>query len=70
MTQFNVTEMNAFAVFQHAHTAGRAIRTRHYRNGEELTPLIDEPNYDFNFQQTRKLPSIVKINKVKLQTML
>ena len=31
------------------------FRTRVYRDGEEIQPLLDDGNYDFNFQETRKL---------------
>ena len=30
-------------------------RTRVYRDGFELEPLMNNENYDFNFQESRKL---------------
>ncbi|KAL3871757.1 hypothetical protein ACJMK2_039735 [Sinanodonta woodiana] len=57
----NLTEIKAFAIFQHAHLLGRAIKTRHFRNGTELPPLAIDSNYDFDFQQTRPLRSEIPI---------
>ena len=42
-------------ILQHAHIIGVGIKTRHFRNGSELEPLADDPNYDFNFQEMRHL---------------
>ena len=65
MVQNNMTEVNVFAALQHGHTAARSVRTRHYRNGQELSPIIDESNYDFNFQQTRTISPMIKVQKVR-----
>nr|QII19197.1 dopamine beta-hydroxylase [Sinonovacula constricta] len=59
----NLTEINIFAIFQHSHLIGREIRTRHFRNGTEIEPLQNDPFYDFNFQETRKLPKVVKVRQ-------
>ena len=48
-------EMKVVAGLQHAHLLGTAITTRHFRNGIELEPLMDDPYYDFNFQQFRPM---------------
>lgn len=40
-----------FAVLLHAHLAGRAIRTRHFRNQQELEPLAFDDEFDFNYQE-------------------
>ena len=48
-------ELKVVAGFQHAHLLGGAITTRHFRNGKELEPLMDDPYYDFNFQQFRPM---------------
>lgn len=42
--------INVFAVYIHAHTLGRKIVGRHFRNGTELEPLVVDNHYDFNFQ--------------------
>ena len=52
----NMTEdIKIIAVLQHSHLLGRGVTTRHFRNGVELEPLMDDPNYDFNFQSFRPL---------------
>ncbi|XP_026869883.1 DBH-like monooxygenase protein 1 homolog [Electrophorus electricus] len=43
--------VRVFAVLLHAHLAGRAIRTRHFRGLVELPPLASDNNFDFNFQE-------------------
>ncbi|XP_059175988.1 DBH-like monooxygenase protein 1 [Physella acuta] len=49
------TEIKVFANFLHAHLLGRKIRTRHFRNGVELPPIMEDNSYDFNYQETRML---------------
>ena len=61
MEHNGLNEISVFAVCQHTHLAGRTVRTRHFRDGRELPPILSEPNYDFNFQQTRILPAPVKV---------
>ena len=56
MKAVNISEINIFAALQHSHLLGRAIKTRHFRNGTELPTLMDEPHYDFNFQELTMLP--------------
>ncbi|KAK3586446.1 hypothetical protein CHS0354_001828 [Potamilus streckersoni] len=48
-------EFKIFGIVQHAHLLGRAITTRHFRNGTELPPIAVDPNYDFDFQEARLL---------------
>lgn len=43
--------IQVFAVLLHAHLAGRAIRTRHFRDHKELKPLAYDDAFDFNFQE-------------------
>ncbi|KAH3694939.1 hypothetical protein DPMN_082384 [Dreissena polymorpha] len=59
--QSNVQEVKAFSLMQHSHLIGRAIKTRHFRNGTELKPLAYEPAYDFNFQEFRSFPKEIPI---------
>ncbi|XP_035279504.1 DBH-like monooxygenase protein 1 homolog [Anguilla anguilla] len=47
--------IRVFAVLMHSHLAGRAIRTRHFRDGEELQPLAQDEDFDFNFQEFQYL---------------
>ena len=37
----------------HSHLAGRKMRLRHVRNGIELPTIMEDNNYDFNFQASR-----------------
>lgn len=47
--------VRVFAVLMHAHLAGRAIRTRHFRGQEELQHLSHDEEFDFNFQEFQLL---------------
>merc|ERR550532_42389 len=40
----------------HSHLAGRKMRLRHIRNGKELPVILQDNNYDFNFQASRQPP--------------
>ena len=53
MNRTQVPEAKVIGQFQHAHLLGVGITTRHFRNGTELEPLVDDPNYDFFLQDTR-----------------
>lgn len=39
----------------HSHTAGRKMKLRHIRDGRELDRIVEDDNYDYNFQQVRQL---------------
>lgn len=47
--------IHVFAVLLHAHLAGKGIRLRHFRNGEEMQLLAYDDDYDFNFQEFQYL---------------
>ncbi|NWW45498.1 MOXD1 protein, partial [Pedionomus torquatus] len=47
--------IHVFAVLLHAHLAGRAIRMRHFRNGQEQKLLAYDDDFDFNFQEFQYL---------------
>jgi len=53
-----ITIYNAFL---HAHTSARKMIIRHYRDGKELPWIINDENYDFNYQTNRRLPKEVKV---------
>ena len=55
MEAAKVGEIRIIGDLQHAHLLGSGIKTRHFRNGVELEPLEDDPDYDFNFQEMRLL---------------
>ena len=38
----------------HSHLSGRQIRLRHIRQGQELPIILEDNNYDFNFQASRQ----------------
>ncbi|CAL1540452.1 unnamed protein product [Lymnaea stagnalis] len=48
-------EIHVFANLLHGHLLARKLRTRHFRNGIELSPLLEDNNYDFNYQEMRVL---------------
>lgn len=39
----------------HSHVAGRKMKLRHVRDGMELDRIVEDDNYDFNYQQVRQL---------------
>lgn len=39
----------------HSHHAGRKMTLRHVRDGKELERIIEDDNYDYNYQQVRQL---------------
>mmetsp|Transcript_46416 Transcript_46416/g.77142 ORF Transcript_46416/g.77142 Transcript_46416/m.77142 type:complete len:668 (-) Transcript_46416:45-2048(-) len=53
--------VHAFAGLLHAHTIGTAIKFRHIRENVELRPLLQNEQYDFNYQQYVGLPQEVDI---------
>ncbi|XP_064648503.1 DBH-like monooxygenase protein 1 [Lineus longissimus] len=50
-----VDEINVFGAAPHTHLAGRAIVTRHIRNGVELPYIVKDDTYDFNYQASVNL---------------
>ena len=40
----------------HSHLAGRKMTLRHIRNQQELPTLLEDKNYDFNYQYIKNLP--------------
>ncbi|XP_069693146.1 MOXD1 homolog 2-like [Periplaneta americana] len=50
-----------FAVVLHTHLIGRKVRLRHLRHGTELPPISEDSNYDYNYQEYRRLPTPVNI---------
>ncbi|VDI67128.1 Hypothetical predicted protein [Mytilus galloprovincialis] len=57
------TGISIFGAFQHAHVLGRAIKTRHIRNGKELPPIAEDKTYDFNYQDIRTLKEERKVKR-------
>lgn len=53
--------INVFATLLHTHLIGRKVRFRQIRGGEELQPITADNNYDFNYQEYRRLKKPVKV---------
>lgn len=51
LSDSHLSDIKIFAALQHSHLLGRSIKTRHFRNGTELEPIMYDPHYDFNFQE-------------------
>ncbi|XP_068081062.1 MOXD1 homolog 1 [Anabrus simplex] len=49
------------SVLLHSHLAGKKLRLRHIRNGQELQRVAEDNHYDFNYQQTRVLGNEVSV---------
>lgn len=45
----------------HSHLAGRKMRLRFIRNGQELPMIAEDNNYDFNYQVSREPPIETKV---------
>jgi len=55
------TGINVFNILLHSHLAGRKLKLRHFRDGEELPWLSSDDNYNFDYQQNRPLLEEIKI---------
>ncbi|KAK9745801.1 Copper type II ascorbate-dependent monooxygenase, C-terminal domain [Popillia japonica] len=53
--------INVVSVLLHSHLAGRKLKLRHLRGGNELAPLVQDDHYDFNYQQSRSLTHEIKV---------
>ncbi|XP_034251618.1 MOXD1 homolog 2 [Thrips palmi] len=53
--------INVFATLLHTHLIGRKVRFRQIRGGEELQPITADNNYDFNYQEYRRIKKPVKV---------
>lgn len=47
--------INIVSAALHSHVAGRKMKLRHVRDGKELPRIVEDDNYDHNFQQIRQL---------------
>lgn len=61
--------IHVFAVLLHAHLAGRGIRLRHFRHGEEMQSLAYDDDFDFNFQEFQYLKEEQTILPVGMHTL-
>lgn len=63
MNEGLANDMHVFANNLHSHLLGSKMRTRVVRNGQELPELALDNNYDFNYQEMRKLPKELTLTK-------
>jgi hypothetical protein len=47
--------INIISATLHSHVAGRKMKLRHIRDGVELDRVVEDDNYDYNYQQVRQL---------------
>lgn len=47
----------------HSHLKGIGLKVRHFREGREIEPLIQDMSYDFNLQEYRPFKKFKKIKK-------
>ncbi|XP_076060837.1 MOXD1 homolog 1-like [Oratosquilla oratoria] len=48
--------ITVFAALLHTHITGTSVTVKIIRDGKELPPLFIDEKYDYNYQQTRRLP--------------
>ena len=58
---FPQTGIKLVSVVLHSHLAGKKLRLRHIRNGQELPRVAEDDHYDFNYQQARVLSQEVSV---------
>lgn len=58
---FPETGISIISATLHSHVAGRKMKLRHIRNGIELNRIVEDDNYDFNYQQVRQLENETNI---------
>lgn len=61
LQMFDQEGINVVSVVLHSHLAGKQMSLRHIRRGEELTPIVQDKHFDFDYQQTHTLEHEVKI---------
>uniref|UniRef100_A0A453Z062 DOMON domain-containing protein n=1 Tax=Anopheles gambiae TaxID=7165 RepID=A0A453Z062_ANOGA len=52
---FPAEGINIVSAALHSHVAGRKMKLRHVRDGKELPRIVEDDNYNHNFQQVRQL---------------
>ncbi|KAJ1521461.1 hypothetical protein ONE63_003129 [Megalurothrips usitatus] len=53
--------IKVISVVLHSHMAGSRMELRHLRNGKELPRIAQDRHYDFNYQQSRRLPREITV---------
>ncbi len=59
-----------FASQLHTHLTGKAVHTKHYRNGIELPELNRDDHYSPHYQEIRKLHRQIHVLPVGIQAIL
>lgn len=58
---FDKDGINVVSVVLHSHLAGRRLSLRHIRQGRELPPIVQDNQFDFDYQQSLTLEHETKI---------
>lgn len=45
----------------HTHKNGRNVKLSHIRNGTELSRIVEDNNYNYNYQEVRQLANETKV---------
>jgi hypothetical protein len=53
----------ALLIFCIRNFSARKMRIRHFRGGKELPWIVNDENYNFNYQTNRRFPQPIKIMK-------
>lgn len=53
--------INIVSVVLHSHLAGRRLSLKHIRQGKELPRIVQDNEFDFNYQQSHTLENEVKV---------
>lgn len=69
MTVRNKTKLTVFGGMLHAHLAGTKLKFRHFRDGVELPPILQDDHYDFDYQEYRLRKEMI-IELVRITTNL
>jgi hypothetical protein len=58
------------AFLNHCIVSGRKVRLRQIRDGVEHTPITTDNNYDFSYQEYRRLQNPVKVYPVSPSSLI
>ncbi|KAJ8686728.1 hypothetical protein QAD02_022522 [Eretmocerus hayati] len=58
---FDDRGINVVSVVLHSHLAGRRLSLKHIREGQELSPIVEDRRFDFEYQQPYTLKKEVQV---------
>lgn len=58
---FDRNGINVVSVVLHSHLAGRRMSLKHIRRGKELPPIVQDNQFDFDYQQSHTLGREVQV---------